>query len=82
VRADGFGGAPDIGQVRFAMVVERGRNADDNGVHRPQFGEICCGFEVSVAEGVRDFNFGNVLDVGLSLLEPCDLGPVNVKACG
>ena len=64
------------------MVIQRSRNADNNGVRRPQFREVRCSLESPAAQRSRDFGIRDVLDVSATLPEQVYLVLVDVKARG
>ena len=69
-----------IAEVRFATLVERSRNADQNGVHIAQTGEIGRGIEMFWVHVSFDLFRGDMLDVGLSGIQLIDLGLIEVES--
>ena len=79
VRRDGLDSADDVAQVRLVVVVERGGNADDDGVHEVDFGVVCGGGEAGLL-GLLDCRGRNADDVRTAVVECVYLILRDVKA--
>src|SRR6185369_2661260 len=62
---DVIGRFPHVGEVRLAMTSERGRNADDDGITRPDLVKIVRSRDAAPAKGGRDSFGSDVPDIGL-----------------
>ena len=80
MRVDGDGGVFDVAQVGFASFVERGGDADDDGVDFLQLCEISGSAEVLAVDELLDFGLWDVLDIRLARVEHRHLFRVGVKS--
>ena len=66
VRRDGFGRVRDVAEVGLVILVQRGRDADDDGVHLGQLGIVRGGFE-ALGAGLLNFAGQDADNVGTAL---------------
>ena len=70
----------DVGKIGLAPLVEWGGNADYDGVHLSQAGEVVCRAEMFGIDVLLDFCTRYIPDVGLPAIEFFDLDVVGVEA--
>ncbi len=70
----------DEGDVGLAVLVERGRHADDDAVHAGDHGEVGCRQKALGINLLLDGGAGDVLDVGDALVQGVDLAQIDVDA--
>ena len=80
VGGHGLAGVGDVGDVRLAVLVERGGDADDDGAHVLDPGEVGGGGEGLLVHHGLDVGAGDVLDVAAAAVEGVDLALVDVQA--
>jgi hypothetical protein len=80
VLRDLLGGREDVADVRLLGLVERGGDADDDGVRLGQDGGVGGGVGAPLLDERPEHRGRDVLDVGVSLVEPLDLSGVLVVA--
>ena len=79
VRRNGFGGVGDVAEVGFVILVQRGGDADDDGVHLGQPGIVRGGFE-ALGAGLLNFAGQDADDVGTALGQGRDLALIDIEA--
>ena len=79
VRRDGLGGVRDVAEVGFVILIQRRRDADDDGVHLGQAGIVRGGFE-ALGAGLLNFAGQDADDVGAALGQSRDLALINIEA--
>ena len=79
VRRDAHAGVNDVGNVRFAVLVQRRRHADDHGLHFPDALKVRGGGKAAGLDRLGDGGRFDVFDVALPLVEGGDLGRINVQ---
>jgi len=73
-------GILDVGEVGFAVLVERRRQGDENDIRLRGFGEISGVFHLAEGVDLLDILCGDVLDVALAGAELVDLALIDVEA--
>jgi hypothetical protein len=79
VGGDGLDGFSDVAEVGFVVVVERGGDADDDGVHLGYVGVVCGGAEAGCLRVLDGFG-QDADDVGAAGVESGDFGGLDVEA--
>ncbi len=80
VRGEGAAGIEHVAEVRLAEVVERRGDAEDDGIHLGDAGEIGGGLEISGGEAGGDLRGGHMLDVALAGVDRVGLAGVDIEA--
>ena len=82
MRQDRFSRAAYEGQIGLAVLIQRGRHADEHSVHLAQPGEIRSGPKPLPAHFSGGRGGGDMLDVGFTALQLLGLEGVNIKPRG
>ena len=69
----------DIGKIRLAPLVERGRHANDDGVYISELREFRGGAEMPAVHKLLDLRLWDVLDVRLARIQLGHLPGIRVK---
>ena len=80
MRIDGKGRLLDVGQIRFAALVERRGHTDEDGVEFFELREIGGGAKVPAMDELLDLISRNVFDVGLATIEHGHFLGVRIKS--
>ena len=78
-RRDGFDGAGNVAQIGFVIVIERGRDADDDGVHAADVGVIAGGAESGFLRALN-FRGQDAHDIGAAGVERSHFLLVDIEA--
>ncbi len=79
VRVDGEAGVFDVAQIGFAPLVERRRNADDDGVDVLEFREVGRSAEMLAVDVLLNLGLLDVLDVRFAGVEQGNFGGIGIE---
>src|SRR5262249_27081831 len=80
MRLNHDGGLLDVAEIRLAALIERSRDADDDGVYFFQLRGVAGRGKVAAVDELLNFRLRDVLDVRLSGVEGVDFLLIGVKA--